>query len=263
MVQYAGNAAVEDPGTQAYLSEALKLLNYVLPSVSSIYDEFWALLWDRLAFMLVNAPWDDATSLPLLHSTLKLCATYDRLVGEEANDDLVELWEEQGGAFNLAKLLTEALLRVASGGTESLNTRILNGATKEHHTSQPLSITIALLGRISARMPVDKVESSEALYSALGSNDREIQSTVYDILSRLIVAGQEQKSVDIALSKEKAKLPGKLLELVAGHSYLDDGDRLAVTDETTWARPRKSLLAWKLIFDHFTKAVSLRIDSLF
>ena len=73
------------------------------------------------------------------------------------------------------------------------------------------------------------------------------------MLHRHIPSAQEQISLDVAFSKENARLPDELLSLILGSptpaSLADANFRRIVTLQL-----RGYLLSWKLIFDHFTNS---------
>lgn len=75
-------------------TEVLKLLTAVLPTLADIYGSHWS---DALTFLAEM--WSKTTSitdeqLPAIHASLRLYAVLKALVGGDANDDLVDAWQE-------------------------------------------------------------------------------------------------------------------------------------------------------------------------
>lgn len=240
-------------GVQAFLSESLKLLNCFLPAVSSIYDDFWTTLWDAVNRVMTDSRCSQPDALPLLHSCLKMFATYSRLVKEEANDDLVELWQDRNGPRTVMQRLVTALQQLGNCSEDLSSGAQLYSTGRD----QPRTIVLGLLGRILATLPVGELDSIENLYDLLKSQDREMQGVIFDVLDRHVMNAQEQKSVDAALSKESMRLPQELIVLLTAPLSMSELNESTQTHETLWLGPRRYLLSWKLVFDHFTKAVSV------
>lgn len=237
------------------LAEMLKLLTLVLPSVASIYDEFWKDLWIFVTSMMTQDQMAQV-NIPLLYAAVKLFTLYKRLAAEESNDDLVEVWEEH--RKDLPGILLGPLIQYNKCEQDPERTRSRWTASEELLSArhQPRSIVMGMLGRLMARLPIDNVESIEELYPLLTSDEREVQSTVFDLLHRKITDRQEQLSLDLALSKQAAHIPEELLSLLLDAPTMEEISESTQLSDVRWVGPRSYLLAWKLLFDHFTKAVS-------
>ena len=237
------------------LSEMLKLLTLVLPSVASIYDEFWKDLWVSVTSMMTE---DQVTQvdIPFLSAAVKLFALYKRLAAEESNDDLVEVWEEYGK--DLPGILLGSLIQYNKyeQDPEQMRSSQIGNEELSSARHQPRSIVMGMLGRLMARLPVDHVNNTEEIFPLLTSNEREVQSTVFDLLHRKITDRQEQLSLDLALSKQAAHIPEELLSLLLDAPTMEEISESTQLSDIRWVGPRSYLLAWKLLFDHFTKAVS-------
>lgn len=237
------------------LAEMLKLLTLVLPSVASIYDEFWKDLWTSLTSMMTQDQMKQI-DIPLLCSAVKLFTLYERLAAEDSNDDLVEVWEEHGK--DLPGILLGPLMQYNKYEQDAEQIRSSRSGNKELLSARhrPRSIVMGMLGRLMARLPVDNVECIEEIYPLLTSDDREVQSTAFDLLHRKIADRQEQLSLDLALSKQAAHIPEELLSLLLDAPTMEEISESTQVSDVRWVGPRSYLLAWKLLFDHFTKAVS-------
>lgn len=240
--------SISSPGS---IAEFLKLLNHILPSISSLYDEFWGDLWYYIATLLACG-WAQPVALPMLHATLKLCALYNRLATEESNEDLVEVWQDYGGASKLAADLIEPL-RQHSSLMKDQNPS--SGSETLHGKNRPMFVVMSLLGRILSGLPVKDIESWDELYQILTSEEREVQSATFDVIHRCISETREDKSMDVALSKQRDHLPEGLLSLLIDPPSITEINESVLPYEVLWARPRSYLLAWKLVFDHFPNAV--------
>lgn len=62
-------------------------------------------------------------------------------------------------------------------------------------------------------------------------------------------------SFDVALSKTTVNLPDELLSLLLEAPQADL--IMATDDEKVWLELRSYLLSWKIVFDHFSNAVSV------
>ena len=237
------------------LCEMMKLLTLVLPHISSIYDEFWNDLWLFVA-SAIKRDWTVPVALPLLQSTLKLFLIYKDLAAAEANDDLIEVCQEH--EKELPILLLEPLTQYGKpgNGAQSGLTHPTDESSLHFIRNRPGSIVMNLLGRLLTELPVNLIEDSEELFPLLNASEREVQSTIFDILHRNITDHQEQVSLDVALSKETAHLPTGLLSLLVDAPDYEAILRSTQLSDAKWIGPLRYLLAWKLVFDHFTKAVS-------
>lgn len=85
-----------------------------------------------------------------------------------------------------------------------------------------------------------------------------IQEAVYDILHRMVPAGQEQVSIDAALAKDddtNIQLPPELLSIIMDAPHVSQTS-VHVPGELPLDL-RGYLLSWILIFDHFQNSVSI------
>jgi hypothetical protein len=104
-------------------------------------------------------------------------------------------------------------------------------------------------------IPIDKLDDVSEIFSLLTAHSRAVQRTAYTLLHRYIPHAQEQVSFDVALSKSAVSLPDELVSLL-----LETPTMQMVTmnygDDKMWTSLRAYLLSWKVIFDHFSNAVS-------
>ncbi|KAI9775587.1 MAG: hypothetical protein M1835_005753 [Candelina submexicana] len=214
------------------ITEILKLSTAVLPFLKEIYGSHWADALTYLAEMWAKIASINDEQLPAIHASLKLYAVTKMLVGDDANDDLVDAWQE----------FREPLSKDVSD---------------DQH--QPLKIVNELLARQTTSIPLEALEDPTKLYPLLYANSRAIQGTAFGLLERHIPAAQEQISFDAALTKKDAYLPAELLSLILSAPTLDS---LAdVSFERTMPLPlRGYLLSWLLVFSHFTNS-SLKVKS--
>lgn len=104
-------------------------------------------------------------------------------------------------------------------------------------------------------IPVDFLANKNNLFPLLAAECNIIQQTAFEILHRYIPQAQEQVSFDVALSKTKVNLPYELLSLLL---EIPQAKQITPTsDIKKWVRVRSYLLSWKLVFDHFSNAVSI------
>lgn len=120
---------------------------------------------------------------------------------------------------------------------------------------QPQNVTTDLLCRLISRTPLDNLESVGETFSLLNAQSRGIQRAAYEVLHQYIPKTQEQVSFDVALSKSVATLPDELLSLLLEPPTMD-AISASYGEEKTWISLRSYLLSWKVVFDHFSNAVS-------
>jgi E3 ubiquitin-protein ligase listerin len=84
--------------------EILKALSAIIPLIREVYDSFWGQMVDFInnALSPPNQVWDD-DNISILHATLELLATLEKLMVDESNEDLEDAWMEN------EKLLIENL----------------------------------------------------------------------------------------------------------------------------------------------------------
>ena len=125
----------------------------------------------------------------------------------------------------------------------------------------PGNICFSLLAQLVKEIPVDEFSTMEGVYPLLRGAPKPIQERAYEILHQHIPMQQEEISVEAALAREEdeftPQLAPELLSLVLetpSNDLLEDlifGGRQGETINGV----RGCLLAWRLIFDHFQKAV--------
>ena len=78
--------------TKSVASEAFKALTVILPFIKDIYGSFWAQIVDAMIKRWSLPIEQDDTGAAPLNASLRFCATLNRLSGENANDDLQDIW---------------------------------------------------------------------------------------------------------------------------------------------------------------------------
>ncbi|KAI9706137.1 MAG: hypothetical protein M1836_005543 [Candelina mexicana] len=224
------------------ITEVLKLSTVVLPLLKEIYGSHWADALTCLAELWANNASINDEQLPAIHASLKLYAATKMLVGDDANDDLADAWQE------FREPLSKGLIHLLK--------QVQNVSDDQH---QPLRIVNELLARQTISIPLEALEDPTELYPLLYANSRSIQGTAFGLLERHIPTAQEQISFDAALTKKDTYLPAELLSLILSAPTLDS---LAdVSFERTMPLPlRGYLLSWLLVFSHFTNS-SLKVKT--
>ena len=119
----------------------------------------------------------------------------------------------------------------------------------------------SLLAQLVQEIPVDEFSSMEGIYPLLRGAPKPIQERAYEILHQYIPKQQEDISIEAALAGEEdeftPQLAPELLSLVLETPSSDtledvifDGRQGEIINDI-----RGCFLAWRLIFDHFPKAV--------
>lgn len=93
-------------------------------------------------------------------------------------------------------------------------------------------------------------------FPLLTAHSRVVQRAAYIVLHRYIPEVQEQVSLDVALSNTSIRLPDELLSLLL-ESPTMESISASFGEDRMWTGLRSYLLSWKVVFDHFTNAVSL------
>lgn len=93
------------------------------------------------------------------------------------------------------------------------------------------------------------------MFYLLTAHSRAVQRTAYTILHRYIPHAQEQVSFDVALSKTAVCLPDELMSLLIETPSMQAVQESS-GDDKMWTSMRSYLLSWKVLFDHFSNAVS-------
>ena len=215
-------------------SEVFKLLTPVAQAISDVYGEHWDSMLSVVT-RIFSSNLDLDTELPLLHSSLKLTSCIERLSGhDEVNEDLFESWSTSQKA-------------IQDGLIHSLHQFKKPNA----YDSQPREITANLLRRQLQRVDINPAEIAN-LAPLLVSPEISIHLTAYDLMHRAIPASQEQLSLDVVLEGKTAQLPTELMSLISRPPI--DFAPTSTHDDHAPLDIRRILIAWKLVFDHFTKA---------
>ena len=89
-------------------TEIHRSLAVMLPQIKDIYESFWSDIINNLIHVWSRDEDTSDDDLPLIHATLRLCATLRALTTQEPNDDLLDYWSEKqalmaDGLVNLMK----------------------------------------------------------------------------------------------------------------------------------------------------------------
>lgn len=90
----------------------MTVLAVVLPRVSEIYGSFWSELLDTIQTKTLQTEGDD--TLFSVHASLRLLSLIRKPHMQEANDDILDSWNEKKGAIAAALL---KLLKQLAGKT--------------------------------------------------------------------------------------------------------------------------------------------------
>lgn len=120
---------------------------------------------------------------------------------------------------------------------------------------QPQNVTADLLCRLIGSVSIDNLDNVGEIFPLLNAHSRGIQRAAYEVLHRYIPQTQEQVSFDVAISKSAATLPDELLSLLLEPPTME-AISASYGEERTWISLRSYLLSWKVVFDHFSNAVS-------
>lgn len=85
----------ESSVSKSVASEAFKALTVILPFIKDIYGSFWGQIVDAVINRWSLLREQDDSEVPSLHASLRLCATLNKLSGEDANDDLQDIWASE------------------------------------------------------------------------------------------------------------------------------------------------------------------------
>lgn len=195
--------------------QCLELIATLVEPVRHLYGEHW----EQLVQLLVSV-WSDVSvsDLPSLYGSLLVYSKLGKLLKEDGvNEDLQDIMAARQKELEEGLLSCLQLFRSPVYGT-----------------NQPRSIVI---NQLSRQVRTVDVSNAQHTLDLLAAKEKTLQDTAYDILHRQIPAKQEQLSIDLALEQHAVHLPPELLALVA-----DNAD------------PRRYLLSWKLLFDHYPKA---------
>ncbi|KAG8528214.1 uncharacterized protein KY384_007131 [Bacidia gigantensis] len=213
----------------------LQCLQDALVPISEIYGSFWGDLLVRIGHLLQGTVSDE--TIPLVAALLRLLSLFQKEWVEQANDDLIDEWNESRLA------LSDSILQLVHKMKDLPD-----------HSHLARHIIDRMLGRQLVYFERELSNDAESLYPVLASESEPLQIGAYKILHKAIPSRQEQISLDKALDTTLvAKLPDELLSLVLA---VPDPDELAAADlkralpSSWWG----FLLSWKLIFDHWTTA---------
>lgn len=99
------------------------------------------------------------------------------------------------------------------------------------------------------------MEDVSETFHLLTAHSRAVQRTAYTILHHYIPHAQEKVSFEVALSKTAVSLPDELVSLLLEPPTMKMVSA-AYGDDKMWTSVRAYLLSWKVVFDHFSTAVS-------
>jgi hypothetical protein len=102
-------------------------------------------------------------------------------------------------------------------------------------------------------LSIESIPGVEEIYPLLASRTKGVQQGAFEVLHQIIPKAQEQVSFEAALSKGAVSLPDELLSLLLEAPTLGYD---AHGETQMWIGLRSYLLSWKIVFDHFTHAVS-------
>ncbi|KAK5048652.1 hypothetical protein LTR84_005743 [Exophiala bonariae] len=205
--------------------EVMKLLDPVISATADIYGDHWEQILDHLSKVWVNDNQQD--NLPLLHASLRLYGRLKTLSNvEDINEDLSEAWASKKPE------LEDGLKQCLESFSESAP-----------GINQPRRITADLLRRHIVQI---SPSHDPKLYLLLSSAEDSVRGAAYDLLHRSIPKEQEGISLDLALEKVAVHLPTDLTNLLI--------DTPSPSEHTPATARQSYLLAWHLVFDHFTTA---------
>lgn len=124
---------------------------------------------------------------------------------------------------------------------------------------RPRDTTVDLLCELISIIPIKNLEEVNKTFPLLTAQSRVIQRAAYIVLHRYIPEIQEQISLDVALSGTSVKLPYELMSLLLEPPTMDSISA-SLREDRMWTGVRSYLLSWKVVFDHFTHAVSFCFD---
>ena len=120
---------------------------------------------------------------------------------------------------------------------------------------RPCDMTSDILCHQISSLSIESFPKVEEIYPLLASRTQGVQQGAFEVLHQVIPKAQEQVSFEAALSKSTVSLPDELLSLLREAPILQSV-RGAPGEAQMWIGLRSYLLGWKILFDHFTHAVS-------
>lgn len=230
-VKHAVATISTSANSHALDSEIFQALLKTAPLVLDIFDNFWTDLIDRLVEFL-STPGIGCETLAAVLRLLGLLGTLSQ--GEETNDDLKESWADKQP--ELASTLLQLLQSQAQ-------------LPDDEHQARRIVNTI--LSRQISSLSVADIEPG-SFFPVLTSRSFDLQNSAFKVLHRSIPTAQEKLTMEAALAKDfQAKLPEELLSLISEAPSEIHGLASATSIPTHLVQ---YLYAWKLIFDHWTKA---------
>lgn len=214
-----------------------RVLLPVLPFLKDLYESFWE---DLIAFLVES--WQSVGEVSddfalILHTNVGLYRKLRSLTGDPAcNDDLKDALSAD--AKTLDELVILLLPKLAEKSANIIYWRIVQGDA-------------ALLG-VDISAPPN--QDFGPLYSVFSRSSTVLQQAVYMILHRSIIAGQEEISMEKALTKDYiAQLPEELLSVVL---TAPDPDTRVTSEESgnSSLENQGYLLSWMLIFANWTNS---------
>ncbi|KAK6428119.1 hypothetical protein LTR95_015740, partial [Oleoguttula sp. CCFEE 5521] len=217
------------------ITETAKLLSNLLPAMKDMYGEHWTQLCEALTAIWATLQADGLTetSIPTLHTTLKLLGTLRALSAEEeANEDLCDALKAHD-----SKIFSSLLALL-----------VLSSETPDQ-AHQPRRLVNELLARQLAKCKSKTMDDVHDLYALLGSKSRAIQGAAFSLLHGQIPVAQEQVSIDAAIESKTVSLPDELLSLILEVPSLDLMEDTEVSELPQ--ELQSYLFSWRLLFDHF------------
>lgn len=240
-------------GAPSLEAELLKATCNVVGFISDVFGEHWQQMLAQASKCIGNASGPQDT-LPSLNAGLRLLLRLKSCIGKETNDDLEDAWEEM--LPNVSRALLESLQCNNAFMSEIDQTMDGNSSMLSEGRSKARSTTLDLLGRTMRKLEVFDVEDSLELLPLLAAEEKAIQDAAFDILHHSIPQKQEKISFDVALSRTIVHLPEELLSLLLDMPSEGILGSLAQSSTSVFLGVRRYLLSWKIVFDHFTNAVS-------
>ncbi|KAJ5294957.1 hypothetical protein N7508_009778 [Penicillium antarcticum] len=215
-------------------AEVIKTLSFVLPALGEIYGSHWEESMDILSTVFRETNGGDE-ALPLLVSSFRLFSKLKSISEGDSNDDAQDAWSDRK-----TKLFNDVASTIDK----------FDSSTTFH---QPRDVAVELLRRLITTIPIDKLEDVSETFHLLTAHSRAVQRTAYTILHRYIPHCQEHVSFDVALSKTAVSLPDELVSLLMEPPTMQMVSS-GYGDDKMWTTMRSYLLAWQVVYDHFSNA---------
>ena len=220
------------------LAEIFRALQIALPAIKDIYGSFWENILELLRSSWKLTAYDE--HLSCIHASLRLLSTLRSEAVLQANDDLLDAWNES------RKSTATSLVILLEGFRELPDT-----------FHQPRRMIYELLQRQLPSLGADVADEENGLYPILAASSVILQQTAFEVLHQIIPSKQEQISFDKALTKDfQAVLPDELLSLILTTPETHKASEAPTEDETR-SILQSYLLSWLLVFDHWNGASNL------